>query len=105
MDKYNKYKSNLPNTIIIRHYCYTSLTEEHEVFKKRVTKDAMIGSLIAQLNEKIGGFDLPDKKYASEITSIFTEVMMLAVLAFFVSRISRIIMAITAPTTFTIRVK
>lgn len=63
-------KSNLPNTIIIRHYCYTSLTEEHEVFKKRVTKDAMIGSLIAQLNEKIGGFDLPDKKYASEIKTL-----------------------------------
>lgn len=60
-------KSDLSDTIIIKHYCYTSLTEESDIFTKRVTKDAMIGSLIAQLNEKFGEFYLPQKKYASDI--------------------------------------
>ena len=60
-------KSDLSDTIIVKHYCYTSLTEESDIFTKRVTKDAMIGSLIAQLNEKFGEFYLPQKKYASDI--------------------------------------
>ena len=60
-------KSDLPDTTIIRHYCYTSLTEESEIFTKRVTKNALIGSLIAQLDDKIGEFNIPNKKYASDI--------------------------------------
>ncbi len=63
-------KSDLPDTTIIRHYCYTSLTEESEIFTKRVTKNALIGSLIAQLDDKIGEFNIPNKKYASDIDAL-----------------------------------
>lgn len=63
-------KSHLSDTTIIRHYCYTSLSEESEVFKKRVSKDAMIGSLIAQLEREIGRFEIQEKKYASDINSL-----------------------------------
>ncbi|MBR4789688.1 MAG: AAA family ATPase [Treponema sp.] len=63
-------KSALSDTTIIRHYCYTSLTEESEIFTKRVTKDAMVGSIIDQLDNEIGGFDIRNKKYASDIDSL-----------------------------------
>lgn len=63
-------KSTLSDTTIIRHYCYTSLSEESEIFKKRVSKDAMIGSLIAQLEREIGRFEIQEKKYASDIDSL-----------------------------------
>ena len=63
-------ESHLSDTTIIRHYCYTSLSEESEVFKKRVSKDAMIGSLIAQLEREIGRFEIQEKKYASDINSL-----------------------------------
>lgn len=63
-------KSHLSDTTIIRHYCYTSLSEESEVFKKRVSKDVMIGSLIAQLEREIGRFEIQEKKYASDINSL-----------------------------------
>ena len=63
-------KSHLSDTTIIRHYCYTSLSEESEVFKKRVSKDSMIGSLIAQLEREIGRFEIQEKKYASDINSL-----------------------------------
>lgn len=63
-------KTDLHDTTVIRHYCYTSLSEDSEIFTKRVTKDAMIGSLIAQLDVQIGGFDIQHKKFASDIDSL-----------------------------------
>ena len=63
-------KSDLSDTTIIRHYCYTTLSEESEIFKKRVSKNAMIGSLIAQLEREIGRFEIQEKKYASDIDSL-----------------------------------
>lgn len=63
-------KTDLHDTTVIRHYCYTSLSEDSEIFTKRVTKDAMIGSLIAQLDMQIGGFDIQNKKFASDIDSL-----------------------------------
>ena len=63
-------KSDLADTTVIRHYCYTSLAEESEIFTKRVTKDAMVGSLIAQLEKEFGEFKIKNRKYASNIDSL-----------------------------------
>lgn len=63
-------KTALSDTTIIRHYCYISLTEESAIFTKRVTKNALIGSLIVQLDDKIGGLNVSNKKYASDIDSL-----------------------------------
>ena len=57
------------NYIIIKHYCYTDLTDS--LLKERITSNIFFGSLLAQLNKlKFVNFNKLPNKYASNLENL-----------------------------------